>query len=67
MLDWLLNRPVVIGLAVTGGALSLLASWCQARGWLAEHQLKWLNKAAYAFMAGSIILFITAGLLGVEK
>ena len=61
MPDWLINRPTIIGLAVIGGALSLLASWCQSRGVLAEHQVSWLNKAAYAFMAVSIVLFITAG------
>lgn len=67
MPDWLLSRPTIIGLAVIGGLLSMLASWCKSRGVLPENQLNWLNKASYGFMTVSIILFITAGLIGTEK
>ena len=64
MVDWFLNRTTVIGLAIIGGSFSLLASWCQSRDSVSEQKLKWLNKAAYVFMAASIILFIGAGLFG---
>lgn len=67
MPDWLLTRPTIIGLAVIGGVLSMLASWCQSREMLPERQVKWLNKAAYTFMTVSIVLFITAGLIGAGK
>ena len=67
MLELFLNRTTVVGLAIIGGVLSLLASWCQSRGSVSEQKLKWLNKAAYVFMAASIILFISAGLFGVEE
>jgi hypothetical protein len=67
MLDLFLNRTTVVGLAIIGGVLSLLASWCQSRASVSEQKLKWLNKAAYVFMAVSIILFISAGLFGVEE
>ena len=67
MLDLFLNRTTVVGLAIIGGVLSLLASWCQSRGSVSEQKIKWLNKAAYVFMAASIMLFISAGLFGVEE
>jgi H+/Cl- antiporter ClcA len=67
MPDWLLNRPLIIGLAITGGVLSMLVSWCQSRAILSERLVIWLNKASYGFMTVSIILFIAAGLLGSDK
>jgi len=67
MIDLLLNRTTVIALAIVGGGFSLLASWCQSRGSVSEQNIKLLNKVAYGFMAASIILFISAGLFGVEK
>jgi len=67
MLEWFLNRTTVIGLAVIGGGFSLFASWCQSRGVASEQTVRWLNKAAYLFMAVSIILFISAGFFGQEK
>jgi len=66
MPDWLLYRPTIIGLAVVGGILSILASFCQSRELLSEPAIGWLNKASYAFMTVSVTLFIAAGLLGVE-
>jgi len=61
MPDWLLSRPLIISLAVIGGVISLLIPWCKSRGVLTEQQIVWLNKASYAFMGASIILFIAAG------
>ena len=67
MLELFLNRTTVVGLAIIGGVVSLLASWCQSRGSISEQTVKWLNKVAYVFMAVSIILFISAGLFGAEE
>jgi len=67
MPDWLLDRSTVIGLAIVGGGFSVLASWCQSRGLLSNQMVNWLNKAAYGFMAVSIVLFIGAGMFGAEK
>lgn len=64
MSDLLLSRTTVIGLAVIGGVVSVLATWCRSRGVISENSIKWLNTAAYTFMFVSIILFISAGLLG---
>ena len=64
MPEWLLDRVTVIGLAVIGGVLSVLASWCGSRNLISAQSAMRLNQAAYAFMAASMILFILAGLLG---
>lgn len=64
MLDLILNRTTVIGLAVIGGVLSLLAAWLRSKGEKTAQYVKWLDKASYAFMAVSIILFIGAGMFG---
>ena len=61
MPDWLFSRPLIIVLAVIGGAISLLIPWCQSRGLLTEQQIVWLNKASYVFMGASIVLFVIAG------
>lgn len=65
MPDWLLERSTVIGLAIVGGVLSVFASWCQSRATMAQHA-NWINKAAYGFMAVSIVLFIGAGMFGAK-
>jgi predicted membrane channel-forming protein YqfA (hemolysin III family) len=62
MAELLLNRTTVIGLAVIGGVLSVLASWCQSQNLITQHRAAWLNRIAYAFMAASMVLFIAAGL-----
>jgi hypothetical protein len=67
MPDWLFYRPTIIGLAITGGVCSLLASWCQSRKTLAPPYAIWLGKASYAFMAVSVVLFIGAGMFGAEQ
>lgn len=66
MPDWLISRATVIGLAVAGGLLSLLASWCQSHGKLPAQQLIWLNRAAYGCMGVSVFLFIVAGFLAAD-
>ena len=65
MFDWLIERTTVVSLAVIGAMFSMLASWCRVRGKLSEQPIIWLNKAAYLFMAVSVILFIAAGFFGV--
>lgn len=67
MPEWLLDRVTIISLAVLGGVCSVLASWCGSRKLISEQYAEWLNKAAYVFMAGSIILFIAAGMFGSEN
>ncbi len=63
MLDFFLQKSVVISLAVIGGTLSLLVSWLTVKGVTSERTIKFLNKTAYAFMGASMILFVTVGLL----
>ena len=67
MPEWILNRSIVIGLAVIGGGFSLLASWCQSKALASDQVVAWMNKAAYVFMATSIVLFISAGFFGAEE
>jgi len=62
LLEFFLQRSTVIALAITGGILSIIVSWCSTRGLLSEKGLKLLNKAAYTFMAVSMLLFVAAGL-----
>lgn len=63
-MEALLDRRVVIALAVAGGALAALASFLQMRGFLGERGARNLNYAGYAFMGASMLLFTLAGLLG---
>lgn len=63
-MEALLDRRVVIGLAVVGGVLSALASALQVRGTLGERAAKNLGYAGYAFMGASMLLFVVAGLTG---
>jgi len=64
MPEWLLDRVTVISLAVIGGVLSVLASWCGSRELISAQTAMRLNRAAYVFMAASMTLFIAAGLFG---
>jgi membrane protein required for beta-lactamase induction len=64
MTEWLLSRATIISLAVLGGVCSVLASWCGSRQLISEENAARLNKAAYTFMAISIVLFIAAGMFG---
>ncbi len=67
MVEWLFGRPLVIALAVCGGAISILASWCHSRRLLSEESIASLNKTAYAFMGASMVLFICIGIFGVGR
>ena len=63
-MEALLDRRVVIALAVVGGVLSLLASVLQMRGIVGERGARNLNYAGYGFMGASMLLFVLAGLTG---
>ncbi len=62
MLDWLTRHDTIVGLALAGGALSVLSWLLPGRRGAAAPLARWCNGAAYAFMAASILLFIIAGL-----
>jgi len=64
MLDFLLERSTVISLAIIGGVLSLTVAWCSPRKIFSDRITGLLNKAAYGFMAASMVFFILAGLIG---
>ena len=65
-MDALLDRRVVIALAVAGGVFSLLASILAVRG-KASRAARNLNYAGYAFMGISMVLFVLAGLTGAGR
>ncbi len=66
-MEALLDRRVVIALAVLGGVLSALASMLRVRGTLDERGARNLNYAGYAFMGASMLLFAIAGLTGAPR
>lgn len=61
LLQWLLRRETVIALAVAGGVLSFVAWLLSSRGAVAPAAATWCNRAAYGFMAASMLIFIVAG------
>ena len=63
-MEALVDRRVVIGLAIAGAVLSTAASMLQVRGKLGERGARNLNYAGYAFMGASMVLFVLAGLTG---
>ena len=63
-MELLLQRGVVIALAVAGAVLSTAASVLRARGRLGERGARGLNYAGYACMGLSIALFVLAGFRG---
>ena len=66
-MDALLDRRVVIALAVAGGIFSVLASILAVRGKGSGKAARNLNYAGYAFMGISMALFILAGLTGAGR
>jgi predicted membrane channel-forming protein YqfA (hemolysin III family) len=62
-MEWLLARPTVIGLAVIGGVLSVLAMLLRKREG-AQEMARQLDIAGYVFMGTSILLFIVVGFRG---
>lgn len=65
-MEGLLDRRLVIALAIVGGGLAALASLLQVRGVLGERGAKRLNYAGYAFMGASMALFLLAALTGAK-
>jgi hypothetical protein len=59
--DWLWSRETMIGLALLGGAASLLALGLQRSSHGTPRRLKLLNRAANTFMLASVAVFIVAG------
>jgi multisubunit Na+/H+ antiporter MnhB subunit len=65
-MEWLLHRPVVVGIAVIGGVLSLFALLLQRRHG-SDHLRQKLNLLSYIFMGASVLLFLIAGLRGPQQ
>jgi len=63
-MESLLDRRIVIALAIAGGALAALASILQTKGVVGERGARNLNYGGYAFMGASMLLFVFAGLTG---
>ena len=63
-MEALVDRRVVIGLAIVGAVLSTAASMLKVRGRLGERGARNLHYAGYAFMLASMALFVVAGLTG---
>ena len=66
-MEELLDRRVVIGLAIAGAVLSTAASLLRVRGSVSERGARNLNYAGYAFMGASMLLFALAGLTGAGR
>ena len=60
-MEILLDRRLVVALAIAGGVFAVLASWLQMRGSIGEKRARVLNYAAYGFMGASMLLFVLAG------
>ena len=60
-MEVLVDRRVVIGLAVAGAVFSTAASVLQARGRIDAARARQLNVAGYLLMGASMALFIVAG------
>ena len=63
-MEALLDRRIVIALAVAGGVFALLSSILAVRGKAGERIPRILSYAGYGFMGASMLLFILAGLRG---
>lgn len=61
-LGWLLNREVVLGLAVLGAVLAMAASSLEPC--LGPRRAMLVNRAGYGLTFASIALFILAGFVG---
>jgi len=62
-MEWLFARSTVIGVAVVGGILSVLAMALQKQPARAK-LVRQLSVGSYLLMATSMVLFILAGLRG---
>ncbi len=65
-MEIVLTKPAVVALAVLGALLCTGASFLQMRGYVSEKAGKALNWAGYGVMGASILLFVLAGLRGVQ-
>lgn len=65
-MEIVLTKPAVVALAVLGALLCTGASFLQMRGYVSEKADKALNWAGYGVMGASILLFVLAGLRGVQ-
>ena len=63
-MEFLLTRPVVIGLAVAGALFALAASALQKKGMVTEARANQLNITGYVCMGASMLLFVIIGLRG---
>ncbi len=63
----LLQRPVIIALAIVGGVISVLGSVLLRRGsWLGPQASRFVLRTGYAITWSSVALFIAAGFWGSE-
>ena len=63
----LLQRPVIIALAITGGVISVLGSILVRRGsWIGPRAARLVLRTGYAVTWSSVALFIAAGFWGGE-
>ena len=65
-MEWLLQRPVVVGIAVIGGVFALLAVLRQRRHG-SDKLVQKLNLVSYVFMGASVLLFLITGLRGPQQ
>ncbi len=65
-MEIVLTKPAVVALAVLGALLCTGASFLQMHGYVSEKAGKALNWAGYGVMGASILLFVLAGLRGVQ-
>jgi len=63
LLQWILRRETVIALAVAGGVLSVAAWLLSSRRSAVPAAATWCNRAAYAFMGASMLVFIVTGFI----
>ncbi len=63
-MDILVDRRLVVALALAGGILSVLASMLRIRGVVGERGRRVLDYAGYGCMGTSMVLFLVAGLRG---
>ena len=60
-MSWILSQPVIVGIAVMGGLVSVVVMLLQARGNARREWLDRLNRLAYVLMGLSVALFIVSG------
>ncbi len=61
LLHLLTRHETIVALAVTGAILSILASVLSRRPAAGAAAARWCNRAGYAFMGASMLLFVVAG------